>query len=411
MSRCCFLDMNAFFASVEQQERPALRGKPVIVSPIATTDTTCALAASYEAKAFGIKTGMGVREARLLCPELQVVEARPKLYVQYHHEILDVLMGRFVEINPLSVDEMACWIGRLDASAEGEVQLAKRIKADFARRLGECMRCSIGLAPNVFLAKVAAEMQKPDGLTVLNKDNLPHALFRLGLEDLPGIAKPMGARLRRHGIRTIRQLYAADQKTLHRAWGSVLGVRWWYMLRGNKELDYGSYYTGDVQKSVGHSHVLPPEFRSCEGAKSILIRLFSKCMKRLRAYRLAASRVEVWVQFRHDDSMEKAVWKQYSSKHLHRNDDQGWLRVVRPLVERLSGMEVGWKPIAVGMVFGDLLLEDDRTLNLFEDMEATQRLSQTVDRLNAKREGSVEPASVFWMLQQAPFRIAFGKPD
>ncbi|HLI49768.1 MAG TPA: hypothetical protein VKV18_13920, partial [Chthonomonas sp.] len=111
MNRRFFLDMNAFFASVEQQENAALRGKPVIVVPL-KVPTTCAIAASYEAKAFGIRTGTSVRTARRLCPELVVIEARPLLYVQYHRALCELLQAYFVSVQVLSIDEMVCGIGR-----------------------------------------------------------------------------------------------------------------------------------------------------------------------------------------------------------------------------------------------------------------------------------------------------------
>lgn len=214
MARCLFMDMNCFYASVEQNERPHLRGRPVIVVPMVNTDSTCAIAASYEAKALGIKTGTGVKTAKRACNELAIVEARPDLYLQYHHTIVDVLEHHFVQVKPLSVDEMVCQVNRLHTTEEAERALAQRVKCDIKKALGEWMRCSVGIAPNVFLAKVASERQKPDGLTIYNSRNLPDALFDLDLLDLPGIANQMLLRLNSHGITTVRQLYEADHVSL-----------------------------------------------------------------------------------------------------------------------------------------------------------------------------------------------------
>ncbi len=108
-NRWLFLDMNSFFASVEQQENPALRGKPTIVVPV-LSDTTCAIAVSYEAKAFGIKTGTGVKEAKSLCSSLNIVSGRTGIYRRYHKGIVEVLNEFFATIRVLSVDEMACRI-------------------------------------------------------------------------------------------------------------------------------------------------------------------------------------------------------------------------------------------------------------------------------------------------------------
>jgi DNA polymerase-4 len=139
-----FLDLNSYFASVEQQENPAIRGKPVIVVPV-ETDTTCAIAASYEAKAFGIHTGTRVGDARHLCPGLICVAARHDVYVDYHHRILDELDRHIYVTKVCSVDEVACELVGPDRLLANAVALAKRIKAGIAERVGVCMRSSIGL--------------------------------------------------------------------------------------------------------------------------------------------------------------------------------------------------------------------------------------------------------------------------
>src|SRR3989442_12754391 len=146
-NRFLFIDMNAFFASVEQQERPELRGRPVVVAPV-MADSTCAIAASYEAKAFGVHTLTSVKDAKRLCPDIQIVGARPRLYQQYHQRIVEVLNDHFVTVKVLSVDEMACLVSRYCAGAEAERKLGLRVKLDLYRRLGECMQCSTGVAGN-----------------------------------------------------------------------------------------------------------------------------------------------------------------------------------------------------------------------------------------------------------------------
>ncbi len=229
MERILFVDMNSFFASVEQVKAPELRGKPVIVAPL-MADSTVALAASYEAKAFGIKTGTSLREAKRLCPHVQIVVGRPTLYREYHQRILEVLRRHLVSIKVLSVDEMACRIGRFHGTPEREVALARAVKEDLFATLG--LRSSVGLAPNVFLAKVAGDMMKPDGLTVLDEGNLPDALFKLQLRDLPGIGAKIHARLLRGGIASVRELCTASPSELRKAWGGVNGERGWHMLGG-----------------------------------------------------------------------------------------------------------------------------------------------------------------------------------
>ena len=164
--RWLFFDLNSFFASVEQQERPELRGRPVAVVPSAT-DRTCAIAASYEAKAHGIKTGTKIYDAKTLCPDLVCVLARHDVYVDYHARVF-AEVARHIPVDKVcSIDEGACRLSPPDQNAAAATTLAHQIKAGLKACIGPFVRCSIGIAPNMFLAKVATGMEKPDGLTIL----------------------------------------------------------------------------------------------------------------------------------------------------------------------------------------------------------------------------------------------------
>ena len=408
--RCLFIDMNSFFASVEQQDHPEMRGRPVIVAPV-MAETTCAIAASYEAKALGIKTGTGVRDARRICPQVVVAQARPERYAEVHKMIVEALNRHFVTVTPLSVDEMACWVGSLDRGGAKEIRLAERVKKDLYGALGDYMKSSIGIAPNVFLAKVASDMQKPNGLTVFEEGTYQQRLFQLELIDLPGIARNMEARLSRHRIRTVEELWDASPERLHAAWGSKVGIHWWHMLRGDTDLDYGVNQMSDTKKTVGHSHVFPPEFKTIPGAKSVLIRLFTKALKRLRTYEQVAGSVELWVKFKHRDTHTSWSWGKKSRRHLHANDDLTWIKIIRPLIESLAAPQDGFAPVAGGVTFSDLILQKDRNLNLFDDLEANTALCERIDSLNAKLGSDVKLASVQGLEKVAPFRISFGKLD
>jgi DNA polymerase-4 len=166
-----FLDMNSYFASCEQEDRPGLRGRPVGVVPM-LADSTCVIAASYEAKAFGVKTGTGVKEARLLCPGITLVEARPKLYTQIHEAIVNTVSSELPAPHVLSIDEMACRLWANERTGGDAVRLALHVKAKMRRDVGSTLRCSIGIAPNGFLAKVATDLYKPNGLVVLRAEDV-----------------------------------------------------------------------------------------------------------------------------------------------------------------------------------------------------------------------------------------------
>jgi len=189
------VDFNSYFASVEQQEQPALRGRPVAVVPM-MADTTCAIAASYEAKRFGVKTGTLVREAKRLSRDLVLVEARHELYVRYHHELIKAVDSCMHVEKVLSIDEMLCPLTGRWRERDEAIALAHCIKRVIATQVGECLCCSIGIAPNPFLAKTASDMQKPDSLVVIAKNDLPHILHGLKLRDLCGIGGAMEERRR-----------------------------------------------------------------------------------------------------------------------------------------------------------------------------------------------------------------------
>ena len=167
------IDFNAYFASVEQQERAELRARPVAVVPMAGTDTTCAIAASYEAKAFGVKTGMRIREALRLCPALVLVDARHDLYVDYHERLMQEVANHLPIHRVMSIDEAACRLIGAECEPENARAIARAMKAGIRANVGECLRCSIGIAPTILLAKIASNMQKPDGLTLLRPTNCP----------------------------------------------------------------------------------------------------------------------------------------------------------------------------------------------------------------------------------------------
>src|SRR5580698_4875387 len=181
-----FVDLNSYFASVEQEVRPDLRGRPVAVVPM-MADTTVCIAASYEAKAFGVKTGTMVGEAKRMCPGLVLVEARHEIYVDYHHRVVEAVEGCLPVTAVLSIDEMACRLMGRERPLLAAMELGRKVKAAIRLKVGPMLRSSVGLATNRYLAKVASDMEKPDGLVALPLDVLPDALRLLALRDLPGI--------------------------------------------------------------------------------------------------------------------------------------------------------------------------------------------------------------------------------
>ncbi len=391
--RYLFVDMNAYFASVEQQMRPELRGRPVAVVPV-MAESTCCIAASYEAKRFGIKTGTMVREARRLCPELQFAVGRHHVYVRVHHAIREAVERVMPVAAVHSIDEVSCRLMSNQNSPETAAVLGGRIKERIRCDVGEYLRCSVGVGPNCFLAKVAADMQKPDGLTIVRLEDLPAKLHGLKLDDLPGIGPRMLRRLVRQGVRSVEQLCTMSEKDLERLWGGVVGRRFWYSLHGH---DLPGLPTR--RRTVGHSHVLSPELRNEAAAHAVLVRLLGKAASRMRRLGYAAGRLDVYVAL-----LEHRFW-QGGASMTHCQDTASLLGAFASIWTRRG--EFG-RPLKVGLVLSNLLAAEGATLPLFPAEQKLIGLSQAMDRINARygRE-TVHLGTVHEVLDSAPTRIAF----
>ena len=219
-------------------------------------DTTCCIAASYEAKALGIKTGTQVGEAKRICPEIVLVMGEHGVYADYSQRIAAAVERCCPVAHTPSIDEMVCELMGREQEPPRARRIALAIKQAIQDDVGESLRCSIGMAPNRFLAKIASDMQKPDGLIGLLPSQLPRAIAHLELRDIPGVGARTEARLNAKGIHTMQQLLALDRKGMHALWNSVWGDRLYHWLRGAETGDDGASVDSGAQKSLGHSHVL-----------------------------------------------------------------------------------------------------------------------------------------------------------
>ena len=391
--RYLFLDLNAYFASCEQEERPELRGRPVAVVPV-MADTSFCIAASYEAKRYGVKTGTMIRHAREKCPDITFVKARSQIYVRYHKAVLEAAESVLPIEQVCSIDEMRFRLLDTENSPGAARELALRMKKAIREKVGERLTCSIGIAPNPFLAKVASDMQKPDGLVILQADDLPHRLHELDLTDFAGINRKMAARLNGAGIFTAEQMCAASRRDLHQAFGSVIGERWWYLLRG--------FLLGDEhhdQKSLGHSHVLPPDLRTDEGCREVILRLLTKAAARLRATQLWAAGMDVYV---------RGYRKSWNAKiKLPPTQDSVTLTEAFHRVWQDRDFEA---PRTVGVTFYELRTAEEFTPSLFDPTEDRAKLSHAVDAVNRKfGKNSVFIAGMDKVKHTAEEKIAFNK--
>jgi len=414
------VDLNSFFASVEQQLHPEYRGKPVGVCGT-MADTGALIAASYEAKALGIKTLTKVGEARRICPEIILVDGSHTVYSEYSHNIAKAIERVCPVAHTPSIDEMVCELMGRERNPPAARRIALDIKQAIKDDVGETLRCSIGMAPNRYLAKIASDMQKPDGLIGLLPSQLPRALAHLELRDLPGVGARTEARLNAKGITTMVDLLALDRTGMHSLWDSVWGDRLYHWLRGTDTGDDGAPVDSGIQKSLGHSHVLGPEHRTQQGAWAVAHKLLHKAAMRLRMEKFYTTSLSVTIKYALNREQAAAAGK--VKKHSSGITQTGWgmearFRPAQDTLSLLEALQGCWKqaptgpenqkPFFVGVTLRNLIPEGDMQAMLFEEPGNRNQLSATMDKLNLKYgHSTLHFAGMLPARDSAPTRIAF----
>ncbi|MGL4496656.1 MAG: Y-family DNA polymerase [Beijerinckiaceae bacterium] len=370
-----YLDFDSFFASAEQHLQPALRGRPVGVTPLPSEGTSL-IAASREAKRLGLKVGTPVREARRLCPGIAIIPARPDAYVRLHHAILAVI-GTVVPIHAVrSIDEVVCRL--LLNEQRRAVGLARTIKLRLAKDIGPVLTCSIGLAPTETLAKIAAEMRKPDGLVVVRAEDLPAALDGLKLNDIPGIGPGNADRLARAGVQDVAGLMALAPKQMRALWGNVEGERLWAALHGTE------CERPVTQRSMfGHSRVLPRRGMTYDDLRPVARLLVVKAARRLRREHFLARTLSLRLRLQDGD------WGA-ALRFLAVRDDRSFLQALDRLLEQALRAGVLNRARNIAVMLTDIVAVADKEQDLLAEREEDagqarwEILSEMGDRLSAR---------------------------
>lgn len=272
------VDMNAFFCSVEQIDHPEWQGRPVGVTNGA--QGTCIITSSYEARAYGIRTGMRLREARRLCPELIQIPARPHRYAEVSSNIMDALTDLTPDVEVFSVDEAFLDVTRCQKLWGHPEAIARQVKRVVWEASGGVL-CSVGLSGDKTSAKYAAKLNKPDGLTVIPPWRAGEVLAPAPVTDLCGIAKGIGRYLAERGVHTCGDMARLPIGELGQHFGN-LGRRIWLMAQG---LDPDPVNTHvPAPKSIGHGKVMPPDTTDPEVVHTFLLHMAEKVCTRLRRH-------------------------------------------------------------------------------------------------------------------------------
>lgn len=368
------IDLNSCFATVEQQARPMLRGKPVAIAN-RRTDKTAIVTASYEAKAMGVKVGMKVREAKILCPDLVVLESDPSKYRYVYHRLLDIMKDYSAHVTMKSIDEGIIDFHNTTAEIQGRdlVDIGYEIKQRLKDEIGVWMRCNVGIATNRFLAKQAAGLHKPDGLDVITPGNIREVLAGLKLTDLTGIAHRNEHRLNSVGIYTPLEFLDADSIVLQRiVFKSVVG-RWWYdRLRG--------YEVDDIEtdvKRVGRQYVLESFNLTHEEIGKRLHHLCESVGSRMRSQNRSARGIYVYAK-----TLDHGYWHSSTLSGLPFSSDQTIYMLAHQLFDSAPD---GLKEIGIHCY--ELAPIENQQVSLFNDQIIQERqVTEAIDGIN-KRYG------------------------
>lgn len=363
------IDMNAFFASVEQQANPELRGKPIAV--VGGHGRTVITTSSYEARAKGVKTGMAVWEGKRICPELIIVVGDNKKYTYTSSRINEIFRDYTPEVEAFSIDES--WLdvtGSLAIFGTAE-NIAYLIKARIRHLFG--ITCSIGIAPNKLLAKLASDMQKPDGLTIISAADVARILERLPIKELCGIGRTMERHLNLMSIYTCGELGRCDEARLTRKFG-IIGQR---LKRMGQGVDNSPVIScadeGDV-KSVGHSRTLERDISDPAEIRRFLLQLSEMVGSRARRYNVSGRTIHLYVRYA---DFFSSWGKQATLKsHINLSDE-----IYRAALGILETVELEQPVRLLGVSLGNLKHQAAQ-LPLFEEERKKLFATRAMDAIN-----------------------------
>ncbi len=303
------VDLNSCFATIEQQANPLLRGKPLVVAAY-DTPNACILAPSIEARKIGIKTGMRIRDARFIYRDILVRMPDPQKYRDVHRKFRNIFTCYSPDVTPKSIDEAVIDFTPVETLGIDLIKTAKEIKLRMKKEIGEWIRCSIGIGTNMFLAKLAASLHKPDGLDIIDHSNLLQTYTHVSLLDLNGINVHYQQRLNNHGIFTPLDFFNASYYMLRKqVFQSIVGYYWFQRLRGY-EADVKTHKT----KTIGQQYALKKPTNDAKELSRLLMKLCEKMGRRLRQQGCNAQGIHIWIEYKdytswHRSSLNNQIQK------------------------------------------------------------------------------------------------------
>lgn len=365
------IDMDAFFASVEQQANPGLMGKPIAVT--GAGQRAVVTTSSYEARAFGVKTGMAVWEAKRCCPHLIIVTGNNRSYTRVSREIMGMMQDYTPEVEVFSIDEAFMDVTRsLSIFGTGE-NIARRLKARIRESLG--ITCSVGIAPNKLLAKLASDMHKPDGLTIIDPSDVPALMEHLPIGVLCGVGRKVQRHLNLMGIYTCSELGRCDEVRLTTRFG-VVGTHLKRMGLGQDDAPVIPCGEEDEVKTVSHSMTLERDIEARDDILRFLLQLSDMVGSRARRYGVAGKTVGLYV--RYADFFTSFGRQTTLPGYISLSGD-----IYRAALSILDSVELEQPVRLLGVRLSNLKHQSEQ-LQLFEDERKREAAARAVDDLNQR---------------------------
>ena len=364
------VDMNAFFASVEQKANPRLQGKPILVCGNPDGRTVVA-SASYEARKYGVRTAMTIPEAKKLCPHAILVRCDPAKYADVSTRLLSIYRCFTPLVESFSVDEAFLDLTGTERLWGSALEVAKNIKKEIKRKLG--LFCSVGIASNKLLSKLASNLQKPDGLVCLKDEDVPSVLEELPVSELCGIGPRLTLELRNLGIETCGQLARFPIEILKRKFGKV-GICLNLMGQGIGTDDILPYYESEPIKSIGHSVTLNKDEYSMERIERVVFQLSEQVATRLRSNGYKGRIVALTLRY-----PDFSTFSGQKTLPGFADDGQEISAHSLKILARLYDQRYGVRLLGVSV---SNLIQDGIQLSLFSEEQRRERLLKVMDQIN-----------------------------
>lgn len=370
------IDMNCFFVSCEIAENPELEGKPVVVAPSASRRKSIILTANYEARKYGVHSAMRLQDALRLCPNLYVVDSNMETYVRYSNYFFNYFYSLTPLVEPGSIDEAFLDVTELcagDNTFESVMNLANKIQQHLLTKFR--LPCSIGIGPNKFLAKMASDMKKPLGITILRKREVPKLMWPLPVEDMPGVGKKTLSLLHMIKIKTIGDLANfKDVQMLKEMVGETNAISLMGHANGEGDVEINTHRYTDVS-SVSNSQTFDNDEYATNIIKSTLKVLINSVAYRIDKKEYLAGNITLQVKYSNFSTITR-------SRNLEKptSDEKELYRAVEEIYDDYVNDEIGVRlvGVAVGKLVKNKITQSQMTI--FDELSPNEK-SETVDKL------------------------------